>query len=346
MTFEDLIADFNETSSGESDTHLTPEDIAVYAFFTRSSCSLDDYLQRDGSPGDPDRVARLVRLGLLRRDPRDPTRLHAASPGLAAADLTLPLEEQARELTRRSERIRSDLVALAPLYEKAVSAGTMLSSTEVLTDVREIRIRLAQLTSRVRSTTIAAHPTLPDADGMRAGLELDAQLLRRGVQVRGLFTHTVRRYHVAVEHLRAFTALGAQVRTAPMVPARMVVFDEEVAIIPRSHEGHDGAAVLHEPPVIAFLVRLFEHMWGRASDIVEDESQTVVEQIELEILRELAQGRTDESVARRLGISTRTLRRYTTSLCERLGASSRFQLAVQAMRAGLISAAPERPGRR
>jgi DNA-binding CsgD family transcriptional regulator len=179
---------------------------------------------------------------------------------------------------------------------------------------------------------------------MRAGLELDAQLLRRGVHVQALFTHTVRRYHVAVEHLRAFSDLGAEVRTMSVVPARMVIFDEEVAVIPSSQDGHAGAAILHEPAVIAFLVRLFRHLWERASSLAEDEAQTVVEQIELEILRELASGRTDESVARRLGISTRTLRRYTTSLSERLGASSRFQLAVQAMRAGLIDSSVDMPG--
>ena len=344
MTSEDLIFEPNDASSGQSDTHLTPEDVAIYEFFTQSSCTLSDYLQQHGGADSRARIARLVRLGLLRGDVRDPAVLRAASPNLAVADLTLPLEEQARELTDRSERIRREFVALTPLYEKAVAAGSQLSTTEILTDVREIRIRLAQLTSRVRHSTVAAHPTLPDVEGMRAGLELDAQLLRRGVQVRALFTHTVRRYHVAVEHLRAFTGLGAQVRTLSMVPARMLVFDGEVAVIPRSHEGHDGAAILHEPPVIAFLVRLFEHMWGRSQELVDDQDETVVEQIELEILRELAQGRTDESVARRLGISTRTLRRYTTSLCDRLGASSRFQLAVAAMRAGLIQAGPDKSG--
>jgi DNA-binding CsgD family transcriptional regulator len=342
MTSEDLIFELNGASSEPSDTYLTPEDVAIYEFFAKSSCPLNDYLQQQGSDASHSRITRLIRLGLLRADARDPSILHAASPGLASADLTLPLEKQARELTDQSERIRREFVTLTPLYEKAVAAGSMLSSTEILTDVREIRIRLAQLTSRVRESTIAAHPTLPDVEGMRAGLELDAQLLRRGVQVRALFTHTVRRYHVAVDHLRAFSSLGAQVRTLAMVPARMVVFDNEVAVIPRSHEGHDGAAVLHEPPVIAFLTRLFEHMWDRASNLVEDQDETVVEQIELEILRELAQGRTDESVARRLGISTRTLRRYTTSLCERLGAASRFQLAVEAMRAGLIQAGHEK----
>ncbi|GAA4598169.1 DNA-binding CsgD family transcriptional regulator [Actinoplanes octamycinicus] len=341
MPFQDLTAESEKSASDEDDTRLSDDDIKIYEFFTRPTCSLDDYCREHGAAARPDRVARLIRLGLLRGDLRDPAILHAASPGLAAADLAMPMEEQARGLAEQSERIRREFVSLTPLYEKAAAAGAALSSTEVLTDVREIRIRLAQLTNRVRHTTIAAHPNLPDPEGMRAGLELDEQLLRRGVEVRGLFTHTVRRYHVAVEHLRAFAALGAQVRTTSMVPARMVVFDNEVAVIPRSHEGQVGAAILHEPPVISFLVRLFEHMWGRSTELVEDEAQTVVEQIELEILRELTQGRTDESVARRLGISTRTLRRYTTSLCDRLGAGSRFQLAVQAMRAGLISGAPE-----
>ncbi|MFF0154812.1 hypothetical protein [Micromonospora sp. NPDC005203] len=59
-----------------------------------------------------------------------------------------------------------------------------------------------QSPSRVRHTAVAAHPTLPDAEGLKAG--------------------------------------------------RVVVFDDEVAIIPAGHEGQVGAAVLHEPRLIAF----------------------------------------------------------------------------------------------
>lgn len=50
------------------------------------------------------------------------------------------------------------------------------------------------------------------------------------------------------------------------------------------------------------------------------------------VLRLLAQGYTDESVARTLGVSLRTARRVAAELMVRLGARSRFQAGLMAAR--------------
>ncbi|MGV9897775.1 helix-turn-helix domain-containing protein, partial [Streptomyces tendae] len=54
------------------------------------------------------------------------------------------------------------------------------------------------------------------------------------------------------------------------------------------------------------------------------------------LLRLLAGGATDEVAARELGISRRTLFRRLQVLMARLGAANRFQLALQAQRAGWL----------
>ncbi|WP_223268058.1 helix-turn-helix domain-containing protein [Streptosporangium nondiastaticum] len=53
-------------------------------------------------------------------------------------------------------------------------------------------------------------------------------------------------------------------------------------------------------------------------------------------VRLLAEGRTDEAIAKRLGVSRRTARRIATGLMERLGARSRFQVGVLAVQAGWL----------
>lgn len=53
---------------------------------------------------------------------------------------------------------------------------------------------------------------------------------------------------------------------------------------------------------------------------------------EWQVLQLLAQGCTDEAVARNLGVSLRTVRRTTADLMERLGARSRFQAGLKAAR--------------
>jgi DNA-binding NarL/FixJ family response regulator len=58
---------------------------------------------------------------------------------------------------------------------------------------------------------------------------------------------------------------------------------------------------------------------------------------ERRLLELLAEGRTDEVVARSLGCTRRTLQRRLRRIFEKLGAESRFQAGVLAERAGWIA---------
>lgn len=57
---------------------------------------------------------------------------------------------------------------------------------------------------------------------------------------------------------------------------------------------------------------------------------------ETTVIRLLEQGCTDDAVARRLGLSDRTVRRMTASLMSKLGARSRFEAGVRAAQLGLV----------
>jgi DNA-binding NarL/FixJ family response regulator len=54
------------------------------------------------------------------------------------------------------------------------------------------------------------------------------------------------------------------------------------------------------------------------------------------LLLELAGGAKDEQIARALGMSVRTVRRRVADLMDELGADSRFQAGVEAVRRGWI----------
>lgn len=60
------------------------------------------------------------------------------------------------------------------------------------------------------------------------------------------------------------------------------------------------------------------------------------EQHELELVRLLADGHAIATIARRLGVSERTLGRRTRTLCDRLGVESPIQVVVWAAKAGLL----------
>ncbi|HEX2266370.1 MAG TPA: helix-turn-helix domain-containing protein [Solirubrobacterales bacterium] len=62
---------------------------------------------------------------------------------------------------------------------------------------------------------------------------------------------------------------------------------------------------------------------------------------ELRLVWLLAEGRTDEFVAARLGCTRRTLQRRLRRVLEKLGAASRFQAGALAERAGWLAAAAD-----
>jgi DNA-binding NarL/FixJ family response regulator len=57
---------------------------------------------------------------------------------------------------------------------------------------------------------------------------------------------------------------------------------------------------------------------------------------ERNLLQRMAAGSTDESIARRLGISDRQVRRRIARLLQRLGVSSRFAAGAEAVRRGWL----------
>jgi len=57
---------------------------------------------------------------------------------------------------------------------------------------------------------------------------------------------------------------------------------------------------------------------------------------DLDLLRLLSRGLTNEAIARELGISDRTLRRRARDICDRLGVDTPIEAVVHAVRARLI----------
>jgi DNA-binding NarL/FixJ family response regulator len=61
---------------------------------------------------------------------------------------------------------------------------------------------------------------------------------------------------------------------------------------------------------------------------------------ELDVLRELAQGRANKEIARALDLSDETIKTYVKRILRKLGVQSRTQAAVQAVTRGLLPRSP------
>lgn len=173
--------------------------------------------------------------------------------------------------------------------------------------------------------------------------EVGETLLDREVRLRQIHLTSVRNRpgrHAAATRL---AEAGAQVRTAPVLPMELALFDETTAVLLHDPADPDcGVAVVRHPGTVAGLRALFEQLWTAAEPLggTPDCDTNGLTATERELLRQLAEGTTDEGAARRMGVSLRTVRRLAAQLMERLDARSRFQAGCRAYAYGWLEQPP------
>jgi DNA-binding CsgD family transcriptional regulator/sugar-specific transcriptional regulator TrmB len=281
-------------------------------------------------------------LALVRPSYEREGSLRAVSPDLG---LELLLARQQHELARQQQHLEASRATAAQLIAEYAELRSEAPSpgVEQLTGLDQIRDRLATLTREVKTEVMGFNPSSAQTEeGMAAARPLDLQLLERGVRIRTLYLDSIRNNAPTVAHAEWLAEHGGQVRTVPTLPTRMIILDQASAVIPvRSDDTAAGAVILTGQGTVTALCALFESTWvaGRPlgeAPVRDAHGLTPQEQAALSLL---AEGHTDEAIARRLGVSPRTARRVTTDLIERLGARSRFQAGVRAAQQGWLPAA-------
>ncbi len=124
----------------------------------------------------------------------------------------------------------------------------------------------------------------------------------------------------------------------------MIISDRQTAIVPIA-PADQGREVpwTDKREIVAILSMLFDLAWADAiplaSSIAQDPDDDTQELLETQrqLLKLLAAGATDETVARHMGISLRTARRHMAGLMKQLAATSRFQAGAEAAKRGWLS---------
>ena len=282
----------------------------------------------------------LADLTLLRPSRENPGRLRAVSPELG---VDLFLRRQEEELARRAHELAANKAAAALLVAKYAETApdTGNDRAEQLIGIDAIQARLEILARRMEEECLSV---MPGGGQSQASLEasrpLDADAMRRGVALLTLYQDSVRNDPATHAYARWMTENGGQVRTAPLLPPRMLIFDRKIAVVPIDlNNTKRGALVTREPAIVASLVAIYQQAWDTAVPLGADrepESGEGLSAGEKELLLLLAKGMTDEAAAKRLGVSLRTVRRQMAALMERLGATSRFEAGLKAAQRGWL----------
>ncbi|WP_411105199.1 LuxR C-terminal-related transcriptional regulator [Streptomyces sp. cmx-4-9] len=282
-------------------------------------------------------LIRLSEMALVRISGEDRSQVRAVDPRLG---MEILLARQQAELSAQQQRIEATRAAAAELiaeYADSALPGSQ-AGLRYLQGIDAIRDQIELLSSEVREELLTFAPGGPQAPGnMKASKPLNRALLERGIRMRTIYLDSIRRDQPTYEHAEWLESLGAQVRTVPTLPNRVIVFDRRAALIAADTDNTGaGAALVTSPGMITLLCSLFEHVWQSAEPLgatVRSDSGSLTKQ-QLAVLRMMAEGRTDESIANSLGVSTRTVRRTVTCLLSDLDARSRFQAGVHAVQLG------------
>ncbi|EOD63509.1 helix-turn-helix transcriptional regulator [Amycolatopsis vancoresmycina] len=287
--------------------------------------SVDTAAAHLGLPADTVQAAaaRLVELHLLR--PGADGGLVPREPSAAAELVVTPLERAMYERREMADRLREriDGITRAP----AGAAGTL----DRVEGVAEIRGLIKLAAEVCRDELVVLHPGEAADDLVDELLDACCSVLGDGVGVRVVCPHRSRAGYAARARLTQLADRGARIRTLSRVPEAAVVFDRSLAVT--LDVADLSARRVRDQGMVRFLLGLFDQLWDGATPFsAEDQgySGEIAHDLQQAIARLMAQGLTDEVVARRLGMSVRTCRRHIAAMLQNLDAVSRFQAGVQA----------------
>ncbi|MFI0742274.1 LuxR C-terminal-related transcriptional regulator [Streptomyces sp. NPDC021100] len=310
---------------------LSREALDVFAFAAdRTVFGIADLAEAGLDPDDAERaVKELLGLRLLCHPQGVPDRLTVVPPTVAANRLLRPMERRIQHQQEEIERFRWMFDALLPAYESRRARNSATAPVELVTDPHVVQEIIEELTLTCREEVLTAQPgggRCPETLG--AAQERDRRMLARGVAMRTLYQHPARYHQPTIAHVQHVTRLGAEVRTQSEGFCRMLIFDQQTAVLGVPDDPR-AALLVREPHLIHSMRGFFDWAWRGASPfpLAFDTASAVriSGEIQEAIVAMLAEGLEDKSIARRLGMSVRSCQRHVAEVMKALGAKSRFQ---------------------
>lgn len=282
---------------------------------------------------------RLAALAMVQPSDFAGSGFQAVSPETA---MELLLARQHAELAAQRMRVEASRAAAAQLIAEcsALRPRSLDPEAEHVIGLHAIRDRLAILAKGAECEVMTLAPgRAQPADALAASRAPNMDLFERGVRTRAVYMDSARNDQPTLDHLIWLESQGERVRTAPTLPIRMIIIDRRLAVLPAdTGDDRSAAVVVRGEGTVAALCALFENIWESATplDAVSPGASRGMPRQEAEVLRLLAQGLTDETIAKRLGVSSRTARRIAADLMQRLDARSRFEAGVHAVQDGWL----------
>ncbi|WP_105032004.1 helix-turn-helix transcriptional regulator [Arthrobacter ruber] len=284
-------------------------------------------------------IGELAERRLLSPEAGRPDGLVAVSPDVALADLVDADERAMQELKSRISGQRRELSSLLPTFLEARKSVLASTSVETLEDPHLIHRVLIDYGRDVTEKVYIAQPGQGStADVHEESVRKDLELLENGVRRRTLYDTSTRDHVPTRKAVEAIAAGGGEFNVLPFIPLRILIFDDKLALVGRQLTRDDKAAlVIRDASLIHIFTHLFDVAWEVSeSFLAPGQIASPLSSLQRSIIQGLANGLSDESIARRLDINVRTCRRHIAWMLDTLRAESRFQAALKAREAGWV----------
>ena len=164
--------------------------------------------------------------------------------------------------------------------------------------------------------------------------QIVGEQVQKGRRSRAIYP--VRALHEAADTLALRSSVGEEIRLLPQLPTRMFIIGTTHVILPEPLGFVDEPrSLVRQRGWVEAMTLWFESMWEKASPLTSTSHRGAGDMRGF-LLQQLAAGAQDEQIARRLGVSLRTVRRRVADVMSELGAESRFQAGVEAAKRGWI----------
>ncbi|MDR3080431.1 MAG: helix-turn-helix domain-containing protein [Streptomyces sp.] len=280
-------------------------------------------------------LTRLVDYGLATRLPGRPSLYAAIAPDLVVSSLIAERERSLVQLREHARRLAAEQASRHHRHHPA----ELVEVIEGEANVRNTVIRL-QREAREQIRGFDRPPYLENPVG--GNREENRQIEVRGLTYRVIYDQSAVVIPGRIADIWRGIQRGERARVSGRVPMKMVLCDDRLALIPVTAPDYrpDAAYLVHPSSMLDAFSELFEVLWehavplNRASGEQDEEAKLPADDADL--IRLLASGATDETIARSLGWSVRTVYRHVHRLTTELGAETRFQAGMQAARRGWV----------
>ena len=264
-----------------------------------------------------------------------------------ALDVPPPLAsipQHALTLERRAKQVRAAAHELTQVYYNArTRTRDPDTGVRVLHDLDELAAQTNQIVAEarvgikiLRAMTVRTRHLLdaPLASHREPTISADGQV----IAMRAVWDSRVLELTGTAAALAARAEGGEVQRFLTRVPLSLVIVDDCACVVEWSTQDQEGPCgiLLRIGGMVDAAHVAFDRFWELATPLARGGVTPDLDPRDTSILRLLAAGVPDASIARQSGVSQRTVERRIRSIMDRLSAETRFQAGVQAVHRGWL----------